>query len=148
MTEVELDDIITQIDSRAQGEGNMRRFTVEGYQVLVISDEDADRVRLMAEVADEAGLPDGMARRLLQANFDSALDARYAIAGGTLWSVYIHPLGSLTEPDLLSAIAQVVNLVLTFGTTFSSGALVFGGGDSAALNEDVYERLLKKPSKN
>jgi hypothetical protein len=148
MTEGELDDIITQIDSRAQGEGNMRRFTVEGYQVLVISDEDADRVRLMAEVADESALPEGMARRLLQANFDSALDARYAIAGGTLWSVYIHPLGSLTEPDLLSAIAQVVNLVLTFGTTFSSGALLFGGGDSAALNEDVYERLLKKPSKN
>jgi len=38
----------------------------------------------------------------MQANFDSALDARYAIAKGKLWSAFIHPLSELNEEQFFS----------------------------------------------
>ncbi|MEO0425337.1 MAG: hypothetical protein AAF184_23575, partial [Pseudomonadota bacterium] len=69
-------------------------------------------------------------RRLLQANFDTALDARYAIARDTLWATFIHPLSPLTEDQLLSAISQTLSIALTYGSTFSSGVWAFGGGDT------------------
>ena len=74
--------------------------------------------------------------------FDTALDARYAIAQGQLWSTFIHPLDSLTQDDFVSALAQTVTLVKTYGTTFSSGAMSFGGGDSSAEIQKLLERLL------
>ena len=59
-------------------------------------------------------------------NFHLALDARYAIAKGVLYAAYIHPLKELTEQQLQSAVIQVSTLRLTFGTTYTSGALTFG----------------------
>ncbi len=67
---------------------------------------------------------------LLDANFHTALDARYATSEGMVYSAFIHPLRSLAEEELTSAIHQVASLVRTFGRTFSSTDLVFpGGGD-------------------
>ena len=43
-----------------------------------------------------------------------------------VYSLYLHPLGSLTEPDLRSAVSQVVVLAKTFGTTYNSTGVVFG----------------------
>ena len=50
-----------------------------------------------------------------------------AISEGMLYSAYIHPLSPLTDDEVLSAIAQVAKANITFGTEYSSGALVFGG---------------------
>ena len=66
----------------------------------------------------------------MRANFDSALDARYALRDGQLWSVYLHPLPTLTRTDFESGLGQVLSLAHTFGTTFSSGEFRFGGGDA------------------
>lgn len=62
----------------------------------------------------------------MEANFHSALDARYAVSDGVLYSAFIHPLASLTERDLISGIGQTRQLALTFGRKYSSGALHFG----------------------
>ena len=83
--------------------------------------------------------------RLMQANFDTALDARYAIAHEQLWSVFIHPLASLDDRQLIEAIGQVVNLANTYGTTYTSGRLMFGGGDSAGIKErELIEELIER----
>jgi len=79
--------------------------------------------------------------RMLQANYDSALDARYATAQGLIWSVFVHPLSSLAEEFLASAIGQVHTAAETFGTTFSSGELIYGGGDSQEQLEELQEAL-------
>ena len=71
--------------------------------------------------------------RLMQANFDSALDARYAIAQDTLWGVFIHSLSELSDDEFLTALGETVNIVLTYGTTYSSGLMIFGAGDSAEI---------------
>ena len=93
--------------------------------------------------ADELGAE--QLARLMQANFDSALDARYAIARGALWSTFIHPLATLQDAEFISAVAQTVTLAHSYGGSYSSGALTFGGGDSRQLLErKVYERILRK----
>ena len=63
----------------------------------------------------------------LVANFHTALDTRYAIADGVIYSAFIYPLGSLTEEDLRSAIKQVTKARNTFGTEYSSGGIYFPG---------------------
>ena len=55
-----------------------------------------------------------------------------------LWSTFLHRLSTLTEVDLLSGIGQTINTADTFGTSYSSGELVFGGGDS----NDIRRRQL------
>jgi len=117
------------------------RLTVRDREVLVITDERADRMRVIADVAKAEGLEPELLYRLMQANFDTALDARYAIARGTLWSAYIHPLGALDYRQFISGVAQVVNLAQTFGSTFSSGSLSFGGGDSGELIQELLKQL-------
>ena len=82
--------------------------------------------------------------RALQANFDSALDARYAVANELVWATYIHPLSPLLEGQFLSAVAQTYTAAETFGTTYTSGAFTYGGGDSAEEQRKLLEELEKK----
>jgi hypothetical protein len=82
--------------------------------------------------------------RMMQANFDTALDARYAVANGRVWGVFIHPLSPLEREQFLSAIAQTVNLARTYGTLYSGGAQVFGGGDSGDIYQGLIDDLLNR----
>ena len=84
-------------------------------------------MRLIATIAPVADLTAEHIARILEANFHTALDARYATSNGYLYAAFIHPLSPLTEGELGSAVAQVSNLARTFGTTYSSGELVYGG---------------------
>ncbi|PIW27424.1 MAG: hypothetical protein COW30_10655 [Rhodospirillales bacterium CG15_BIG_FIL_POST_REV_8_21_14_020_66_15] len=120
-------------------------FKVENTGVTVIVDEKADRMRILTAIAKTEQISAELYYRMMQANFDSALDARYAVAKGILWSAFIHPLGRLSDAQFLAGIGQTVNLAKTFGTSFTSGGLVFGGGDSAGLQaRKLIDKLLKK----
>ena len=146
MTNQRLGQLLERLDENTEGQPGSWRFTIDGVQVLLVTDARADRMRIFTPIGEftQEDLPPELFFRMLQANFDSALDARYAIAKGTLWSVYIHPLSPLTDRQFLSGIAQTINLVRTFGTTFNSGALTFGGGDSQEKNQKLFEELLKR----
>ncbi|MEM9740773.1 MAG: hypothetical protein AAF829_13000 [Pseudomonadota bacterium] len=135
---------VSAIDEDAQIQGNGALFTVEGLQLQLVFDTTADRMRVMLPITAAADLDAEQLQRLMQANFDSALDSRYAIAQGAVWAVFLHPLSSLTTEDFASGIGQSVNLVRTFGTSFHSGAGVFGGGDSAEENRKLVEDLIEK----
>ncbi len=139
---IDLLTVVTMIDEDASITGNGATFEVDGTPVTLVFDVNADRMRLFTRVASSDGLSGAQLKRLLQANFDTALDARYAIAGGQVWSTYMHPLVSLSQDDFVSAIAQTVTLARTYGTTFSSGALSFGAGDSNAEIQKLLEGLL------
>lgn len=145
MTNKGLETLIRRLDKDTKGRPGFWQFTVEQRPLLVITDEKADRMRIMTPVIDTADLDHGVLTRLMQANFDTALDARYAIAQGKLWSVFIHPLGALTEDEFIAGIGQVVNLAATYGTSYSSGLLIFRGGDSDELrSRELIDRLKKK----
>ena len=82
----------------------------------------------VAEDTRESKLTPEQVSRILEANFHTALDARYATSKGYLYAAFIHPLSLLTEREIRSAVVQVANLARAFGTTYSSGGLVYGGG--------------------
>ena len=97
--------------------------------LIVMTDDRADRMRIMVPIRpfDTEDVDDlRLALIALHANYDRALDARYAVQDGILWSVFIHPLGSLTKKDLLNGISQVQMLRSNTGTTYNSSELFFG----------------------
>ncbi len=142
MTAQRMGELIQRIDPEAIHRANTWEFAVEDYGVAVVFDETADRMRTVVPIAQEDQLDEALMRRLLQANYDSALDARYAIGQGVLWATFIHPLSTLTDELFLSGVGQTVNIVATFGTSFTSGAFIFGGGDSAGIElQELLEKL-------
>jgi len=137
-------DILLALDPETRPSGNGLELTIEDVPVLVIVDPTADRMRAMVPIRAMDGMSEEDLRRVMQANFDTALDARYAVANGRLWGVYIHPLSPLKRDQLISGLGQTVNLALTYGGLFTGGALSFGGGDSAPLQRELIDRLLEK----
>ena len=64
---------------------------------------------------------------LMAANFDKALDAKYALYNNFLWSVFTHPLKELESKQIVDAFYQVKTLVENYGTSYTSSNLVFSG---------------------
>jgi hypothetical protein len=112
----------------AGGEANRWLVEFGGYRMLVVTDEAADRMRIMATIASYDELRVRDFRVLLAANFDRTLDARYATAGGYLWAVYLHPLAELTEDQLAEGLRQVAALARNYGTSYAASDLTFTGG--------------------
>jgi len=144
MTLERLGKIIKAIDPEARFRGNSVELTIADVPILIVTDTRADRMRAMVPIRAADGLEPEELMRLMQANFDSALDARYAVAQARLWGVFIHPFSPLQKDQLLSALVQTVNLAQTYGTSYSGGALLFGGGDSNELYRNLLEELLRK----
>ena len=136
--------LLSRLDPDAERAGAAFRLTVEDVPVTVVTDPRADRMRAMVPIRSASGLSPEDLRRMMQANFDSVLDARYAVAEGRVWAVFIHPLRALDDAQLISGIGQTVNAALTYGTLFSSGALQFGRGDSAGRQRELLDRLRER----
>jgi len=140
-----MDEIIRRLDDKVEGKKGYWQFKIGTVVVTVITDENADRMRIIIPVIETEKLDKDTLYRIMQANFDSTLDARYAIAKEILWSAYLHPLTSLDDDQFITAIGQTINLVSSFGTSYSSGLLNFGGGDSRAIQEkELIQQLLDK----
>lgn len=136
-----LDSYLTEVE----GKVGFWRGTRDEVQLFVLSDDDHDRIRIMAPIGEVKDLEPDLLHVLLQANYDRALDARYAMRGKEVWSVSVHPLATLAPDDFGDFLDQVVRLVKNTGSTYASSDLVFGGGEdlgdqtngeSAALDDD------------
>ena len=133
-----LDSYLTDLEGQAGFWRGMR----EDVPVYVFSDDSHDRVRLMAPVGELRSLDPKVMQVLLQANYDRALDAKYAMRGFEIWSVSVHPLATLAPDDFASFIDQVVKLVKNTGTTYASSELMFmsaGENEPPAVEGDVPE---------
>ena len=129
MTNKKLDDLIRQITSDVVGQMGNWQFLINKRDILVITDERHNRMRIMSPVTTQDRLNEAELTRLLEANFSSALDAKYALRDQTLWSVFTHPLGELSDEQFLDCVAQVANLANNFGDSYASSNLFFGGGE-------------------
>lgn len=146
MTLLRIDEIVRRLDpeTKAPRPGSWQ-FTISERPVVIITDILNNRMRILSPITKVETLPEGAMERMMQANFDTALDARYAVARGVVWATFIHPLAALHDRQFISAIGQTVNLSLTFGKTFSSGEMSFRGGDSNdLLRKRLIEELQKK----
>ncbi|MGD1960936.1 MAG: hypothetical protein ACFB2Y_18910 [Fulvivirga sp.] len=101
-------------------------YELDGVQIYLITDESANRMRLMAGIMEESKVKAEELKKMMEANFDRALDAKYALSNGVLWSVYVHPLKELQKEQLIDALYQVKNLVNNYGTTYNSADFIFG----------------------
>ena len=137
-------DLVRKVDPEARVSGNVAEFRVEGRQLILVGDEAAGRMRIMTPIVQADALEAAILHRMLQANFDAVLDSRYAIANGLVWSVFIHPLPPMDEAQFANAVGQVYIAADTFGTTYSSGAFVYGDGDSNEMHQRLLEELRKR----
>lgn len=129
MNNQRIDALLRELTAEVEGRPGFWYLEYGGHPVYVITDEAADRMRIIAQIAPADKLDRDVLFRMMQSNFDSALDARYAIARDVLWSAFIHPLSPLTDDQFRSGFAQAVTLADTYGTSYSSGGLQFRGGD-------------------
>jgi len=102
------------------------QFDYFGFQMIIMTGDTMNRMRIMSPVAPLEGMENEQLLECLAANFDRALDAKYATSGGILWSTFMHPLAELEDHQVLAALNQVARLSATFGTTYSSSDLTFG----------------------
>ena len=145
MTAERLGELIRGVDEEARQEGTTWLFAVADLEAAVVYDVAADRMRIVIPIGPADDIPKDELVRILQANYDSALDARYAIANGQLWGTFIHPLSELSDDQFLTGLGQTANVVLSYGTSYSSGMFIFGGGDSAEIQRrQLIEELRQK----
>lgn len=147
MTTKRMGEIIKRLDPEARKSANADawQFRVEKVPVVVVTDAGNNRMRIMIALKKADKISPAELLRLSQANFDTALDARYAIAQGLLWSTFIHPLSELHEKQFIAGIGQTVNAATSYGTSYSSGLLSYGGGDSRAIiQRELIDKLIKK----
>ncbi|WP_433989656.1 hypothetical protein SuNHUV7_03630 (plasmid) [Pseudoseohaeicola sp. NH-UV-7] len=144
MTLDRMAQIVMALDPEAKQMGPAFELSIDDVPILIITDPRADRMRAMVPIRLAEDIDAAEWQRLMQANFDSALDARYAVAQGRLWAVFIHPLSPLERDQFISGIGQTVNVAQTYGSLYTGGAMQFGGGDSVPLQRQLIDRLLEK----
>jgi len=127
MTRARLIETLRQIsDTTEELSNGVITLTVNDAQLLVMIAEQANRMRVVSPVIQAAELTQEQMAAVMVSNYHLALDARYAVGEGILYSAYIHPLKELTTEQVESAIRQVATLRNTFGTSYTSGELSFG----------------------
>ena len=141
MTTSAISKLIESYLTELEGRPGFWRGLREQVPVYVFCDDKNDRMRLMAPVGELRELDPSVLQVLLQANYDRALDAKYALRGLEVWAVSVHPLATLAPDDFGSFIEQVVKLVKNTGTTYASSDLVFlasgNEGDEDGDGEDA-----------
>ena len=127
MNNTRLDSLIRDLANVEDGQLGYWKFEYRDRVVLVVTDESHNRMRIISPIVEVTETSEEIWLLTLQANFDRALDARYAVNGDYLWSAFIHPLQELSDAQFLDGIEQVVTLAANFGTSFASSDLMFGG---------------------
>lgn len=120
-----LEHYLRRAGIRFEGGRGQWRICIAEQVITVLCDVEADRMRFMAPVADADDVGEGELRELLLANFDRALDAKYALWHDAVWSTYMHPLASLTFDEFTSGLEQVLALAQNYGTSYASTDLYF-----------------------
>ncbi|MEQ8234087.1 MAG: type III secretion system chaperone, partial [Gammaproteobacteria bacterium] len=132
---------ITRLELEGGGGDGYWRLVAGGRAVVVTADAAHDRLRIQAHVTAAEALDEALLRRVLAANFGTAGDARYAIDGTTLWSVYVHPMASLDAEGFAVALAQVVNLAADFGQDYGSGLFTTRAGAGTPRGRELIDAL-------
>ena len=135
MTQAEMATIIGDIAGEYEGSPSNIQFEINGAPMMLVSDTRANRMRLLAPIIAAEDMSQEHLVATMISNFHLALDARYAVGNGVLYSAFIHPLKELTREQLESAVRQVSNLRSTFGSSYSSGEMTFGAQRGEAEQE-------------
>ena len=128
MNNLRLDKLIKQQAEVLKSQPGYWELKFENRYVIIVTDETHNRMRIISAIIEEKKIKKNELSLLLSANFDKALDAKYAIYNGYLWSVFTHPLGELEDEQFIDALKQVKTLADNYGGSYTSSDLIFGGG--------------------
>ena len=120
-----LGEIIYIVADSIKGKDGNWQFMLKDRILICIADEKNNRMRIMSPIIEQKKLTYSDMLKLMEANFHSALDVKYAISDDILWSVFIHPLKELKKAQVINAIDQVYTAAHTYGTTYNSTGLIF-----------------------
>lgn len=81
----------------------------KGFRMLVLLSEAQDWLRILLPIVPAVEVMPFM-EELLEANFDSTLETRYALHQDLLWGIFQHSLVGLTDNDLTLAIQHLAEL--------------------------------------
>ena len=129
MTLEKLKIYLTEDARVIQDNGNFVEYEMDSLRIYLVADVNSDRTRLLSGVVEEKELKTEDYKLLLEVNYDRALDAKYALSDGVLWSVFVHPLSDLTPYLIKNGLYQVRNLVYTYGSSYSSTSMVYGSSE-------------------
>ena len=125
MTNEELDAILRNLSKVIRGNYGNWEFEIDRTRFICLTDTNYNRMRIISPIIEVSKVDSVQILKCMEANFHTALDARYAISDGILWAAFIHPLKELTTEQVKSAITQVYSCARTFGTHYSGGTLIF-----------------------
>ncbi len=145
MTNEKLHEIYSSVGESVQGTSGAWQFLVNEIPIMSLTDTNHNRMRIISPITDSNTLSDELIKAALVANFHTALDVKYAVSDGVLWSVFIHPLKELSEHQVRDAVNQVYYANVNFGTTFASTSLTFPGSLEKKNTEDKEEKKNKDP---
>ena len=140
-------DIFEKEAHQLTGETGGWTMIYQNVPIIAVADEAANRMRVFTPIIKEKYIKKGEMKRMLEANFDSALDAKYCIFEGLVISVFTHSMDALTEEQLVDGMRQVVVLADNYGKNYSSTDLVstneFTEKNAPKINESPSKMGLK-----
>ncbi|GAA4891613.1 hypothetical protein GCM10023311_15020 [Flaviramulus aquimarinus] len=139
MDNEKLETIYATVSDSIKGNPGAWQFFIKELPIMSITDANHNRMRIMSPIADSNSLSNDLIKSALVANFHTALDVKYAVSDGILWSVFIHPLKELSEAQVKDAVSQVYYANINFGTTFASTSLTFPSNISEKEEEKIDE---------
>ena len=119
-------ELLQEIAVDVSGQEGQWTARYRGSRIVVYAIENHGRMRIMAPIASAKELDEAELRILLQANYARALDAKFALQDGVVWSIFNRPLEGLTRSTFLDGAEQVVTLKKNYGTSYRSTELTFG----------------------
>ena len=125
MNQAMMEEIVKNSSQDAKGENGFVEFVYKDVRMYLISDTTHNRMRIISPIIEYKDVTKEQLDAIMESNFHTALDARYGVRKGVLYSAYVHPLSALSEEQIKSALVQVANLALSFGSDYSSGLLTY-----------------------
>ncbi len=132
MKNEEIEEVLLEMAEEISGSLGYWSFTIDSLPMYCVVDQANNRMRIFSPVSRIDNLKKGQLSAILEANFHSVLDVRYAISDDLIWVVFIHPMKELFAHQFRDAVRQVWNAVVTFGTTYSSTDLIFPKRDTTS----------------
>lgn len=127
VTQDEMEKIVTDAVDVIESKKGYLVFEYKKVKMALISDTSHDRMRIISPITKYSELTLEQVSIIMDANFHRALDARYATSKDILYSAFIHPMSPLSKTELTDALNQVATLALTFGSSYTSSELSYGG---------------------
>ena len=147
MDNAKIQELLENTFDKVEGVSGNWQVICEQRVLFILTNEPHNRMRIFTPVINQKELKKGEMESMLNANFHAALDAKYALYGEFVVSLFTHPLREIQIHQFLDALKQVATAANNFGTTFSSTDIIFGGNSEKANDSDSEKKINQKPGK-